>query len=136
MSDIPLPPNNTSATHARAAGRRSRSRNSTSSSGSSSGKKYNTLSGSNHFRSTKEIEQATSWRHFFSPNRKRSAIEVKFIRHAYFRSIIFLSACLYFVYCNPEFSHTYSYFRGWMGWTRDDPPLLPQIWKVERRSKD
>lgn len=80
-------------------------------------------------------EKRSSLAWLFSPNRKRSAMEHKFWRHAYFRSIVFLTGCVYFVYCNPEYSHTYHYFRQRMGWRDDAPSWLPQIWKIQQRSR-
>eukprot|EP00796_Vickermania_ingenoplastis_P000639 gene639-356_t len=86
---------------------------------------------SSHFRAPNETEKKFSWAYFLSPTRERSAMEQRFWKHAYFRSVVFLTGCLYFVYCNPEYSHTYSWIRRRMGWGPDDPPLLPQIWKIQ-----
>lgn len=59
----------------------------------------------------------------------------QFIRHAYFRSFLLLVSCVYFVYCNPEYSYSYTALRRRMDWKPEDPPLIPQLWKMEGRSR-
>lgn len=88
---------------------------------------------SSHFSSAANIEKKTSLKHFFSFDREHGAAEKRFWKHGCLRGVVFLVGCMYFVYCNPEYSHTYSYFRRKMNWYPDDPPLLPQLLKVDVR---
>ncbi|KAK7196996.1 hypothetical protein NESM_000643100 [Novymonas esmeraldas] len=84
---------------------------------------------SKHFAARAETERTTGLAHLLSPTRPRSPGELRFRRHGLARGAFVLTALVYFVYCNPEYSYTYTALRQRCGWDGSEP-LLPQFLKV------
>lgn len=95
----------------------------------------NTEPMSSHFTSKAEIERKTSLSHLLDPRRPRSPAEQRFVNHAYCRAALVLGMLCYFVYCNPEYSYTYTALRRRYGWDKGDP-LFPQYFKFAVGGKD
>lgn len=85
---------------------------------------------SKHFTRKEEVERTTRLSYLFSPLRPLTPGEVRFRYHGYVRGAFVMSLLLYFVYCNPEYSYTYSALRTRYGWDKD-PPMLPQYLKIQ-----
>ncbi|KPA77491.1 hypothetical protein ABB37_06882 [Leptomonas pyrrhocoris] len=84
---------------------------------------------SRHFIKTEEMERTTRLSYLLSPSRPMSPGEARFRYHGYFRGAAVVGFLLYFVYCNPEYSYTYTALRAQVGWDKE-PPMFPQYLKV------
>ncbi|CBH18245.1 hypothetical proten, conserved [Trypanosoma brucei gambiense DAL972] len=87
---------------------------------------------SSHFSGREEAVHRSSLSYLLSPNRPRSAGEQRFIRHAVFRATAFIGFIFYFIYCNPEYSYTYSYLQKEYGLGLGEP-WLPKLLKLQKR---
>lgn len=86
---------------------------------------------SSHFTGKEEVERTTRLSYLFSPVRPRSPGERRFRYHGYIRGTGMIALLLYFVYCNPEQSFTYTALRKRWGW-EDTPPIFPQYLKMQK----
>ncbi|AIN95934.1 hypothetical protein LPMP_090180 [Leishmania panamensis] len=85
---------------------------------------------SKHFAGRSDAERTTGLAYLLSPTRFQSPGEVRFRRHGYVRGCFVMSMLLYFVYCNPECSHTYAALRQRCGWDTTEP-MFPQYLKLQ-----
>nr|CCC53830.1 conserved hypothetical protein [Trypanosoma vivax Y486] len=90
---------------------------------------------SSHFSGGKDGVYRTSLAYFLSPNRPRSVCEQRFLRHAKFRAVALVGFIAYFVYCNPEYSYTYSYLQKEYG-IGTGKQLLPKLLELQKRPTD
>ncbi|CBZ24173.1 conserved hypothetical protein [Leishmania mexicana MHOM/GT/2001/U1103] len=80
---------------------------------------------SKHFAGRKDAERTTGLTYLLSPSRVQSPGELRFRRHGYVRCGFAIGMVLYFVYCNPEYSYTYTALRQRCGWDMTEP-IFPQ----------
>jgi hypothetical protein len=83
---------------------------------------------SKHFTQKEEIERTTRFSYLVSPTRPMSAGEARFRYHGYFRAAVMMGLLFYFIYCNPEYSYTYTALRSELGWDKEKP-MFPQYLK-------
>ncbi|CAC9453273.1 conserved hypothetical protein [Leishmania infantum JPCM5] len=80
---------------------------------------------SKHFAGRKDAERTTGLAYLLSPSRVQSPGELRFRRHGYVRCGFVIGMLLYFVYCNPEYSYTYTALRQRCGWDMKES-MFPQ----------
>ncbi|KPI86286.1 hypothetical protein ABL78_4633 [Leptomonas seymouri] len=85
---------------------------------------------SKHFTKVEKVERTTRLSHLLSPYRPMTPGEARFRRHGHVRGAVVVGLLLYFIYCNPEYSYTYTALRTLWGWDKE-PPLLPKYLKME-----
>lgn len=85
---------------------------------------------SKHFTNKAEVQHKTSLSHLLDPRRPKSPGELRFIYHGYFRVGIAATLLTYFLYCNPEYSYTYTAVRERYGWDKQEPSF-PQYFKIQ-----
>ncbi|ESL06108.1 hypothetical protein TRSC58_06223 [Trypanosoma rangeli SC58] len=90
---------------------------------------------SEHFSGKEEAVRRTSLSYLLSPYRPRSVGEQKFLRHAIFRAAALMGFLLYFIYCNPEYSYTYSYLQEKYAGGGGDKPLIPKLLKLKKENE-
>lgn len=91
-----------------------------------------TLTSRSHFADPDKAQRTSTWRYLLSPNRPPTPGELRFRRHGYFRVTVYGMLLLYFLYCNPEYSYTFSAIRKHYGWDQQEP-RYPQLLKIEKR---
>lgn len=88
---------------------------------------------SKHFAGKTETERKTGLPYLLSPRRPLTPGEARFRVHSGVRAALVLGMALYFVYCNPDYSYTYSALRrrwGWEGTTPIFPQYLAMHWSA------
>ncbi|KAH9586232.1 hypothetical protein LSM04_001623 [Trypanosoma melophagium] len=86
---------------------------------------------SKHFTGKEEAVRRTSLSYLLSPSRPRTVGEQKFVRHAIFRATAVIGLLVYFVYCNPEYSYTFSFLRERYG-LGEGKPLIPKLLELRK----
>ncbi|CCW62217.1 unnamed protein product [Phytomonas sp. EM1] len=84
-----------------------------------------------HFSNRGDAEKRLSLRYILSANRPLSPAEQRFRAHGYARAALLLTMMVYFIYCNPEYSYTYSRMRKKFGWDQGDS-IFPKYLEIQK----